>query len=342
MGRKHNPIEDPGPVGQFAGRLRDRRAQKPGLTYRDMADLGYCSHSVFADAAAGKKLPTWEVTEAFVRACGADDEEVGQWRTSWLETRQAVEGLLRKLGQASLVMPDSTLTSRTARPRRLRPVLADLAEPDQCEPHPDQVRTFEDLHYQLHVLRIAVGNPSLRELRRHMGREYGLSTLSDIFAGQRTPGSKIFAAIVTGLLTIEDTPGRRSPADEPWRSAGTWQQAWAWAEYNRLRPDLMRRRRYGNLVLATPEQDEGPTASIIAAMDPAVAAALLASLPPSVSGQILTEMPAKEAQEVIKLMLQLTGTTTPSSPATTDSEPATEPGRPDHHAGGDRPPGKAG
>lgn len=346
MGRKLNPIKDTGPVGQFATRLRARQAQVvPRPTYRGLAKLCHYSHSVLADAANGEKLPTWEVTEAFVRACGADDEEVGNWHTYWLETRQALENLLRKLGQASLLVPARTLTSQTARFGRLRPVLADIAGPDQCQPQPGQVRTYEDLHYQLHVLRIAMGNPSLRELRRLMGREYGLSTLSDIFAGHRTPGSTIFTAIVTGLLTIQGPPDSKPAADEPWRSVRNWERAWSQAEYNRIRPDLMRRRRYGNLVLATPEQDEGPTASVIAAMDPAVAAALLASLPAAVAGRILSDMPPKEAQQVIKMMVEMTSTTTPSPPAIPAPGPATDPDDANAHrqdADGDDPRGKAG
>ena len=122
MGRKLSPIKDTGPVGQFATRLRDRRARVPGLTYRDMAARCHYSHSVLADAAAGKVLPTWEVAEAFIRACGAGDDEAGEWREFWLETRLALENLLRKLGQASLVVPDRTLAGRRTRPARLRPV----------------------------------------------------------------------------------------------------------------------------------------------------------------------------------------------------------------------------
>jgi Helix-turn-helix domain len=345
MGRRLSPIKDTGPVGEFATRLRARQAQLvPRPTYRDLAKLCHYSHSVLADAAKGEKLPTWEVAEAFVRACGADEEETSSWRTYWLETRQALEDLLRKLGQASLVAQTRTLTGQAARPARLRPVLADIAEPAQCQPHPDQVRTYEDLHYQLHVLKIAVGNPSLRVLHRHMGREYGLSTLSDIFAGHRMPGATIFTAIVTGLLTIQGPSASRPAADEPWRSVQNWEKAWSQAEYNRVRPDLMRRRRYGNLVLTTPEQDEGPTASVIAAMDTAVAAALLASLPPTVAGRILSDMPPKEAQQVIKMMVELTSTTTPSPPAIPAPGPVTDPD--DANAGGqdtdgDNPAGKA-
>jgi hypothetical protein len=103
----------------------------------------------------------------------------------------------------------------------------------------------------------------------------------------------------------------------------------------------MRRRRYGNLVLATPEQDEGPTASVIAATDPAVAAALLASLPATVAGRIVSDMPPKEAQLVIKAMMELTSTTTPSPPAIPAPGPA-DPNACGRDADGNDPRGKAG
>ena len=60
---------------------------------------------------------------------------------------------------------------------------------------------------------------------------------------------------MTGLLTIQGPPDGRSPADEPWRSVRSREKRAPKTGYNRIRPDLMRHRRYGNLVLATPEQD---------------------------------------------------------------------------------------
>ena len=133
----------------------------------------------------------------------------------------------------------------------------------------------------------------------------------------------MFTAITAGLLSAQDPSARGTADGEPWRSVRAWGQAWSRAEYNRVRPDLMRRRRYGNLVLATPEQDQGPTADVIAAMDPAIAAAILAALPAAVSGQIISEMPPGEAQLVVMTMQQLTRTATPSPPG----NPVLDPGK---------------
>lgn len=309
MGRGLKPIADQGPIGQFATRLRRRREEAADkLTFRAMAENCHFSHSVLADAAAGKALPTWPVTEAFVRACGADDDEVAAWRTDWLDTQRIVGNLRRKLGEADVVVPTRSATGHRIRQGRLRPVEPDLAEPDQCQPRPDQVRTFDDLHYQLNVLKIAVGNPGLRELRRRMRRYYGVSTLSDVFSGQRPPRFDQFMRIVTCLLDNAAEPhsdGQHeadSPPAEQWHSLRAWRQAWTNAEYNRTRPDLNRRRRYGNIYLISSDQDEGPTASVVAEMDTEVAAALLGSLPPQVSAGIISDLPNKKAQAVLKAM----------------------------------------
>ncbi|MFF7652870.1 hypothetical protein ACFZCY_24120 [Streptomyces sp. NPDC007983] len=60
-------------------RLRDK-AGKP--TYRKLAALAHYSSSTLADAAGGRKLPSLEVTLAFVRSCGGDERE---WEARWHE-----------------------------------------------------------------------------------------------------------------------------------------------------------------------------------------------------------------------------------------------------------------
>jgi serine/threonine protein kinase len=80
MGRREAPIPD-GPLHEFAQALRDLRIQAPGApTYRRLADRAHFSASVLSVAAAGHRLPTWDVTLAFVTACGGD---VDEWRSRW-------------------------------------------------------------------------------------------------------------------------------------------------------------------------------------------------------------------------------------------------------------------
>jgi transcriptional regulator with XRE-family HTH domain len=77
VARPENPI-DPhaGPVAKFATGLR-RLREDADLTYRELSRLAHTSASALSQAANGQKVPSWEVTAAFVQACGGDLE---QWR----------------------------------------------------------------------------------------------------------------------------------------------------------------------------------------------------------------------------------------------------------------------
>lgn len=80
MGRQEAPLPA-GPLGEFAQALRDLRAQAPGApTYRELADRARYSRTALSDAASGRRMPSWEVTAAFVAACDGDPE---QWRERW-------------------------------------------------------------------------------------------------------------------------------------------------------------------------------------------------------------------------------------------------------------------
>ncbi|GGN29973.1 protein kinase domain-containing protein [Streptomyces fuscichromogenes] len=82
MGRREVAVPD-GPLRDFAQGLRDLRAQAPGApTYRTLAVRARYSPSALSDAASGRRLPSWEVTAAFVAACDGDIEE---WRERWRE-----------------------------------------------------------------------------------------------------------------------------------------------------------------------------------------------------------------------------------------------------------------
>ncbi|MFI0370657.1 hypothetical protein ACH35V_22550 [Actinomadura sp. 1N219] len=83
MGRPEKPINaSGGAVAAFASELRRLRALAGNPTYRDMARSALYSPSVLSSAASGHRLPTLQVTLAFVAACGGDQEV---WRRRWLE-----------------------------------------------------------------------------------------------------------------------------------------------------------------------------------------------------------------------------------------------------------------
>lgn len=331
MGRKSNPIKDTGPIGQFAQRLRDRQdATRPRPPLRAMAEDVFCSHSVLAEACAGKKLPTEEVVVAFVTALGADAEEIERWKADRIQVAKVVGRLRRKLGEADVVVPTHSPTGKPIRPGRLRPVELELAAPDACVPVPDAAQTFEDLKYELRVLRIAVGNPSLRVLASYMSRmdtkiSMGVSTLGDLFNGKRTPTYDTFHFTLRALIGYgadhDRIPGEQLNERPAWTRPASWMEAWRRAEYNRVRPDRVRRTSNNNVFLMTEDQDISPTTNVFAAMTPSVAAALLIGMTPDETARVLEDLPTDKSRALIREMEKLAGkATVDAEGAVTDAD----------------------
>jgi helix-turn-helix protein len=81
MPRPERPIDpSQGPISHFAADLRKLREKAGGPSYRKLADSAHYSRATLSDAASGHRLPTLEVTLAYVSACGGDTE---QWRERW-------------------------------------------------------------------------------------------------------------------------------------------------------------------------------------------------------------------------------------------------------------------
>src|SRR3954465_3703733 len=79
MSRPESTIDNIGPVADFAQQLRLLR-QHAALSLRQLAASTRLSTATLSVAAAGQKLPTWEVTKTYVQACGGDANE---WRGRW-------------------------------------------------------------------------------------------------------------------------------------------------------------------------------------------------------------------------------------------------------------------
>lgn len=85
MPRPERPIgASDGPVQRLAADLRHLRAKGGSPPYRELAKTAHFSKATLSAAAAGHRLPTWEVTSAYVRACGGD---VDAWRLRWQDAR---------------------------------------------------------------------------------------------------------------------------------------------------------------------------------------------------------------------------------------------------------------
>lgn len=112
MPRQPRPVDpSAGPVERFASDLRKLRDDAGTPTYRVLAEQTHFSKATLAAAAGGHRLPTLDVTLAFVRACGGDIEE---WRARWNDTR-------RELGYADEKTPDPlTVQAAIGHPSQLR------------------------------------------------------------------------------------------------------------------------------------------------------------------------------------------------------------------------------
>src|SRR4051812_50223300 len=85
MSRPESTINSIGPVADFAQQLRLLR-QHAALSLRQLAASTGLSTATLSVAAAGQKLPTWEVTKMYVQACGGGAHD---WRGRWEKAGQA-------------------------------------------------------------------------------------------------------------------------------------------------------------------------------------------------------------------------------------------------------------
>ncbi|MFI2281354.1 helix-turn-helix domain-containing protein [Nocardia beijingensis] len=104
MPRRERPLDPAAdPVHAFAADLRRLRAEAGDPKYLQMARLSGRSRTALSEAAGGDHLPTWETTEAFVKACGGD---AGTWRLKWERTQEKVSGSTRLIPLAPRPEPE--------------------------------------------------------------------------------------------------------------------------------------------------------------------------------------------------------------------------------------------
>jgi hypothetical protein len=313
MGRPRKPIVGSGPVKDFARQLRTWVDSAPAtLTTRVLGELVHCSPDTISVALGGATLPSDATLRGIVRACGGSEQDVKEWLQFRADTHRAADRLRIKVLEFGPLRGDPAAGVGAGGRREFAVITPEVADPGQCEPDPDAAHTFEDLRHQLALLRIAAGSPSYRTMSRtiaeYTDNHYSVTTLNDLFTGQRAPGHEVFAAIVTTLLrlAVDDIPAS-------WRMGGLWSAAWRRAEYNRLRPDLTQRRHTG-LYLVPEHQDHGPAPSVIERMDTEQAAMLLAGMDPGVVAGLIGQLPPTTAKKILTAMQQLTGPITPVPP----------------------------
>ncbi|MFI5529538.1 helix-turn-helix domain-containing protein [Kitasatospora sp. NPDC051853] len=105
MARRQAPLTGDGPLVRLALRLRGTR-ESAGLTLRQLSAVSGYSHSTLSLAESGRRLPSWEVVEAFVQSCGEAD--LSLWRAHWYRAGQ--EGREEEQGEPANDVPEGPAT----------------------------------------------------------------------------------------------------------------------------------------------------------------------------------------------------------------------------------------
>ncbi|MGI5451328.1 helix-turn-helix domain-containing protein [Streptomyces sp. CA-243310] len=147
MGRRENAVAaDTRQMEALALWLRAQR-RRAALTYAAMAQhINYdFTASMLSRAAGGKTVPTWQVVEAFARACQGDAAE---GRRLWKAARAAEHTRRRRAGE-----------------------FEDLADKVvQVYSHPKVIETVGELRRAMVHLRARDGQPSLAQLQQRAGQ----------------------------------------------------------------------------------------------------------------------------------------------------------------------------
>lgn len=204
MGRPETEIAWGGAVAELALTLREIRNKAGRPPYRVLADAkpAMYSVSVLTAAAGGRLCPTWEVTEAYVLACGGDPADV---RPQWEKAHNS-----------------SSRTSRARQPKKpepgRKPPVPGPRDRQQVirQPDPRQAVTARDFVHQLRALRVWAGKPGPAEIAaaaHDLGRKrIADSTLYDALNPKRTTLPKV------GIVQIVVHACRGD--------VGQWTQAW--------------------------------------------------------------------------------------------------------------------
>jgi hypothetical protein len=329
MGRKEAPINGTSPLAHWARRPRQRREQAGSPRYRAMRDIAHFSHSVLAEAASGRKLPSWEVTEGYLTALGdLDPGELAEWKSYHTEVERTLSNLARKTGKRRTIAEKGQLSGESTAGLS---TAVEHVEPEQIQARPERVRTYDDLTRELNTLRINAGAPTFRSIaaRAH----WAPSTICEVFQGQRRPALDLLLQIIVALqnhpagipttpLLFARTITSLEDLDEPEDTStqigkdalSAWTTAWQTAEYNRQRPDLRSRsRRLENTELLAEHQNRGPSIDILATMAVPTAAVLLGQMHPELAAAMLREMPTARSAAILSQMYLLSAQGAPET-----------------------------
>ena len=199
-GRREKDLAADAPYREFANRLRDLR-RNTGLTLDDIARISGKSKSTLSAACNGQTMPGWEVTAAFVEACGA---KAADWNKPWRNAK------VRGVDEDDLAHG---------------PVLLSHHDRPPCPVHAQTVQEFLDT---MRHLRVWAGNDSFRVIEKKSaaidkqmkadrvpGTFYiARNTLNAVLLGDRMPKRELLEAFLT-YAEVNDGRDRRA-----------WIEAW--------------------------------------------------------------------------------------------------------------------
>jgi transcriptional regulator with XRE-family HTH domain len=112
MGRSEQPLgSDGSALRDFALELRSLR-RSSNLTYAQLADRASYSTSSLQEAAAGRSLPTLNLTQAFVGACGGD---ITAWTSYWRDVRRLLDAGTTASGAKQIKPPTGLVNTESHR-----------------------------------------------------------------------------------------------------------------------------------------------------------------------------------------------------------------------------------
>lgn len=191
MARPENPINPAdGPAAMFASELRKLRRAVGSPTYREMAGRAHCSPPSLSTAANGRQVPSWEMTQAFLRGCNVTSlVELDQWRQRWGTARTGTTGDEQPMPPPAILELNHGLPQSDWRlpavPTAPWPHLdvEGFATWDAFVDGLNQIRAVLGLSYRDITHRSSIAN--LPKIGEHQSTSLAISTISDVLKKKR-------------------------------------------------------------------------------------------------------------------------------------------------------------
>lgn len=106
MRASNTPLVGEGPTTALAAALRKVRGEA-GLSFQHMAAKVNCSNKSLCEATLGKALPSWRVTQEFLKACDVDPSDIEtRWKPMWRAASEVTEQL-KAPGRRDIAEPEN-------------------------------------------------------------------------------------------------------------------------------------------------------------------------------------------------------------------------------------------